>query len=154
MKNFLKSLSEDKTRFALFHKLLDRDNLPLQVPVLKINDYKIERLSSAKFFGVMLDINLIENKFSKNVGLLHEAKQFLNAKAMKSLYFSFIHSYLTYGNVAWYRNSMNKTKNLFSKQKQTTKIIPMTDIHANLNSDEKIKHLDILNLLFLIFTKY
>ena len=90
MKNFLKSLSEDKTRFALFHKLLDRDHLPLQVPVLKIDDYKIERLSSVKFLGVMLDINLIENKFSKNVGLLHEAKQFLNAKAMKSLYFSFI----------------------------------------------------------------
>ena len=40
---------------------------------------------------------------------------------------------------------MSKTKKLFSKQKQT-KIIPMSDIHTNLNSDEKMKHLGILNI--------
>ena len=32
------SLNEDKTRFTFFHKLQDRDNLPLQLPVLKINN--------------------------------------------------------------------------------------------------------------------
>ena len=32
-------------------------------------------------------INIIENKLSKNLGLLHKAKQFLNTKAIKSLYF-------------------------------------------------------------------
>ena len=90
-------------------------------------------------------INIIENKLSKNLGLLHKAKQFLNAKAMKSLYFSFIHSYLTYGNVAWCSTSMNKTKK-FKKQKQAIKTIPMADIHRNLNSDEKMKHLNILNV--------
>ena len=40
----------------------------------------------------------------------------------------------------------NKTKKLFSKQKQAIKIKPMADIHANLNSDDKIKHLDIPNI--------
>ena len=78
-------------------------------------------------------INVTENRLSKNLGLLHKAKQFLNAKAMKSLYFSFIHSYLTYGNVVCCSTSMNKTKKLFSKQKRAIKIIPMADIHANLN---------------------
>ena len=65
---------------------------------------------------------------------------------MKSLYFSFIHNYLTYGNVAWCSTSMNKTKKLFNKQNQAIKIIPMADIHANLNSYEKMKHLDIQNI--------
>ena len=65
---------------------------------------------------------------------------------MKSLYFSFIHTYLTYGNVVWCSISMNKTKKLFSKQKQAIKIIPMADIHTNLNSDEKMKRLDILSI--------
>ena len=65
---------------------------------------------------------------------------------MKSFYFSFIHSYLTYGKVAWCSTSMKKTKKLFGKQKQEIKIIPMAEIHANLNSDEKMKHLDILNI--------
>ena len=94
-------------------------------------------------------INIIENKLSKNLGLLHKAKQFLNAKAMKSLYFSFIHSYLTYGNFVWCSTSLNKTKKLFSKQKQAMKIIPMADIQEILNSDEKMIHLDILNLIFI-----
>ena len=148
------SLNKDKTRFTLFHKLQDRDNLPLQLPVLKINNYEIKRLTSIQFLGVMVDknlnwkdhINIIQNKLSKNLGLLHKAKQFLNAKAMKSLYFSFIHSYLAYGNVVWCSTSMNKTKKLLSKQKQAIKIITMADLHTNLNSDEKTKHLDILNI--------
>ena len=41
---------------------------------------------------------------------------------------------------------MNKTKKLFSKQKQAIKMIPMAGINAFLNSDEKMKHLDILNI--------
>ena len=32
------SLNEDKTRFALFHRPQDRDNLPLRLPALKISD--------------------------------------------------------------------------------------------------------------------
>ena len=35
------------------------------------------------------------------------------------------------------QNTMNKTKKLFSKQNEAIKIIHMTDILANLNSDEK-----------------
>ena len=41
---------------------------------------------------------------------------------------------------------MNKTKKLFSKQKQAIKIVPMGDFHGNLNSVKKMKHLDILNI--------
>ena len=91
-------------------------------------------------------INITENKLFKNLDLLHKVKQFLNAKAMKSLYFSFIHSYLNHGNVAWCSTSMNKTKKLFSKQKQAIKLIPMAEIYGNLNADEKMKYLDIVNI--------
>ena len=93
------SLNEDKTRFTLLHKLQDRDNLPLQLPVLKTNNNEIKTSSSLKFLGVMLDehrnwrdhINVIENKLSKKLGILHKTKQFLNAKAMKSFIF---HSFI------------------------------------------------------------
>ena len=138
----------------LFHKLQDRDNLSLQLPVLKINNYEIERSSSIKFIGVLVDehlnwkdhINIIKNKHCKSLVLLYKDKQFLKAKVRKSLYFLFIDSYLTYGNVAWCSNSMNKTKELFGKQKEAIKIIPMADIHVNLSSGDKINHLDILNI--------
>ena len=93
------SLNEDKTRFTLLHKLQDRDNLSLQLPVLKINNNEIKTSSSLKFLGVMVDehlnwrdhINVIENKLSKKLGILHKTKQCLNAKAMKSFIF---HSFI------------------------------------------------------------
>ena len=64
------SLNEDKTTFTLFHRIQDRDNLPLRLPILKINDYDIKRSSSIKFLGVLVDehlswtdhINILENK--------------------------------------------------------------------------------------------
>ena len=73
-----KSLNEDKTRFTFFHKLQDRDKLSLQLPVLKINNYEIKRSSSITFLRVIVvehlnwkdHINVIENKLSKNLGLL------------------------------------------------------------------------------------
>ena len=70
---------------------------------------------------------------------------------MKSLYFSLIHNYLTYGNGACCSTFINKAKKLFIKQKQSIKIIPIADIHANLNSDEKMKSLDNLNIYKLNF---
>ena len=38
-----KQINEDKTKFILFHKFRDIDNLPVQLTVLKINNYNIER---------------------------------------------------------------------------------------------------------------
>ena len=40
------SLNEGKTKFTLFHKLRDKDNLPLQIPNLKTNNNEIKRSSS------------------------------------------------------------------------------------------------------------
>ena len=48
------SLNEGKTKFTLFHKC-DKDNLPLQLPNLKINNNEIKRSSSIKFLGVLVD---------------------------------------------------------------------------------------------------
>ena len=89
------SLNEGKTKFTLFHKPRDKDNLPLQLPNLKINNNEIKRSSSIKFLGVLVDenltwidhITLVENKLSKNLGLLHKAKNYLNKKFIVSLLF-------------------------------------------------------------------
>ena len=112
------SLNENRTRFPLFHRAQYRHNLPLQLPALKINDYEITRLSSIKFLGILVDEHLswIDHiNTLKKLGLLYKAKPFLNDKAMKSLYFSFSHSYLTYGNIAWRSTSRTKSKKFFSK---------------------------------------
>ena len=70
------SLNESKTKFTLFYKSWDKDNLPL-----KINNFEIKRITPIKL-GIMVDENLtwndhihiLENKLSKNIGLLYRAK--------------------------------------------------------------------------------
>ena len=45
--------------------------------------------------------------------------------ALKNLYFSFIHSYLNYGNTVWTSTSTTKLKKLASKQKQCKIMVRM-----------------------------
>ena len=60
--------------FAFFHKAREKDNIALKLPALFINDKEIERVTSIKFLGVLIDENLtwkehitvIEIKISKN----------------------------------------------------------------------------------------
>ena len=52
------SLNQSKTKFTLFYKSWDNDNLGLKLPILKINNFEIERASSIKFLGIMVDKNL------------------------------------------------------------------------------------------------
>ena len=72
------SLNIKKTKYDFFHKNSVKDNIPLKLSDLHIFNKSIERKSSIKFLGVMLDehitwndhIHAIEKKFAKNIGLL------------------------------------------------------------------------------------
>ena len=43
----------------------------------------------------------IENKIAKIIGLMDKANPFLDKDSLLSLYFSYIHSYINYANLAW-----------------------------------------------------
>ena len=90
--------------------------------------------------------HILENKLSKNLGLLHKAKPFLNAKALTTLYFSFFHSYLTYGNIAWGSTNLTKLKKIASKQRQAVKAIPIPSIDQDSRSPQTMSKLGILNI--------
>ena len=75
---------------------------------LKIGNSIIKRKSSVKFLGVILDenrsckdIETTEKKIAKNIGLLYLTKPYLDETSLKTLYFSYIHSYLNYANIGW-----------------------------------------------------
>ena len=112
------SLNVTKTKFTLFCKPTKIDNIPLKLPSLRINNINIKRESAMNFLGVILDesltwrnhIHTVENKVSKNLGILNKAKPYLNINCLRILYFSFIHSYLTYCNVAWASTYHTKLK--------------------------------------------
>ena len=69
----------------------------------------------------------IGNKFSKNLGKLYKARITLNQKSTKQLYFSFIHSYLTYGSMSWASTNKTKLNNLLMHKKHAARIIFFKD---------------------------
>lgn len=159
------SLNISKTKYTLFFKPSKRNDLPLKLPKIVVNNIDIKRENHIKFLGVLLDENLswkthisaIENKVSRNLGILRKAKPYLNLKSLKSLYFSFIHSYLTYCNIAWASTNQTKLKKLYSKQKLACRIIlgidrftPSNSLLAELNilSIYKLNIHQVLSFMF------
>ena len=59
---FKLSLNADKTKFTLFHKVKQRDNIPVVLPTLKINNSLIKQVDHIKFLGVLFDENLTSYK--------------------------------------------------------------------------------------------
>ena len=75
-----------KTKYTFSHKKSFKDYITLNLSDLHISNKSIERKSSIKFLGVILDehiawnydIHPIEKKLAKNIGLLYRARQFLD----------------------------------------------------------------------------
>ena len=52
------SLNVKKTKYSFFHKSSKKDNIPLRLPNLNINEFTVECQSSIKFLEVWIDENL------------------------------------------------------------------------------------------------
>ena len=125
------SLNIKKTKYTFFHKNSVKDNIPLKLPELKIANRAIERTHAIKFLGVLLDENItwknhicsVEKKLAKNIGLLYRAKYFLDESSLKTVYFSYIHSYLNYANIAWASTYQTKLKTVHYHQKHAGRIV-------------------------------
>ena len=146
------SLNIKKTKYTFFHKNSVKDNIPLKLPDLHIFDKTIERTSSIKLLGVMLDenitwsnhINIIEKKIAKNIGLLYKARALLNKESLKIIYFSYMHSYLNYANIAWASTYFTKLKTIHYQQKHAARIIFYEDILTH--SRPLLRSLNALNV--------
>ena len=120
-----------KTKYSFFHKPSKKDDIPLALPKLSMNNSEIARTESIKFLGVSLDENLswkthikyIENKISKNIGILFKARPFLNKKSLLSLYYSYIHSYINYDSVSWGSSCRTNLRKINSQHKHVLRII-------------------------------
>ena len=129
------SLNVEKTKFSLFHPSRKKSAIPDVLPVLKIDNYNINRDNVTKFLGILIDENLtwkpqIANtlmKVSKSIGILYKSRNTLNKHLLKQLYFSFIHSYLTYGNIAWGSTCKSTLIPLYRCQKHAIRVINFKD---------------------------
>ena len=59
-------------------------------------------------------IKTVESKLAKNIGLLNYASYFLNDLSLKTVYFSYIHSYSNYANITWASTYARKLENKFA----------------------------------------
>ena len=125
------SIKVKKTNFTLFHENSFKGEIPLKLPTLMIGNNSIKRKSSIKFLGVMLDehiswidyVRTVENKIAKSIGLLHLISQFLNEDSLKTEYFSCVHSYFNYANIAWASTYATKSKRVYLKQKHAVHVV-------------------------------
>ena len=106
------------------------DFLPLQLPAMTFNSIEIKRENYIKFLGVIIDENLtwknhikvIENKISKNIGVLYRASHLLDLKNLLKIYFCFVHIYISYANIAWASTFEAKLQGILKKQKHAAQI--------------------------------
>ena len=146
------SLNIKKTKYTFFHKNSIKDNIPLKLPDLHISNKSTERKSSIMFLRVMLDehiawndhIHAIEKKHAENIGLLYRPRQFLDKESLKTIYFSYIHSYLNYANIAWASTYFTKLKTIHYQQKHAARIIFNDDILTH--SRPLLRSLNALNI--------
>ena len=123
------SLNVDKTNFMVFSSNCKKSNkCNIQI---KINDINIERVSYTKFLGVLLDENLswcehirsIENKISRNIGILYKCNKILDSVHLLYLYNSLVLPYLNYCAVIWGNNKKCRLTTLTCLQKKAVRCI-------------------------------
>ena len=120
------SLNYSKTKFIVFTY-----GRTLDFPLIQIAGNNIQQVNEIKFLGLILDYNLsfkahisyIANKISKSVGILYKIRDFVPPDVLRSLYYSFIHPYITYGLEAWYASFKTDSKKIFVLQKKAIRCI-------------------------------
>ena len=89
-------------------------------------------------------IEVVENKMSKNMGVLYRASHLLGFKNLLKIYFSFVHIYISYANIAWASTFKTKLQGILKKQKHAARIT----FHANRfdHSRPLLKEMKALNV--------
>ncbi|MBM3937610.1 MAG: hypothetical protein FJ333_03005 [Sphingomonadales bacterium] len=94
---------------------------------------------SYKLLGVLIDENLsfkyhvnhLQSKISKGIYLLNRVKNILPKKALKSLYFAYIHSHLTYCPIILSCSSNSDITKISKLQKKAIRIISHSSYNAH-----------------------
>ena len=159
------SLNVVKTKWLLLHPLSKRQSLPQTFPNLLIENIHIKREYVTKSLGIFIDDNLswkqqidiVCSKISKSIGILYKSRDILSKQCLKQLYFSFIHNYVNYANIAWASTSKSKLERLYRCQKKAARVIYHKDRYTHVSpllNDMKalnVFQLNIFNILCFMY---
>ena len=109
------ALNVGKTNFVIFRSPQKSSNRNV---TLLMNRKALQQKDHVKYLGVLIDehltwkyhINQVALKISRGIGILAKLKPFLKENLLRSVYFSLVYSYLSYGVQAW-GSAVNSVKN-------------------------------------------
>ena len=90
------------------------------------------------------NIRTVKTKLAKNIRLLYREKHLLEEKSLKSIHFSYIHSYLNYTNIAWASTYRTKLKTMHFHQNHAVRIVFNED--KLIHSRRLLRSRNILNV--------
>ena len=137
------TMNVDKSKSMLFHKR--RKVNPINI---KIDHRTIERVSQFSFLGIMIDenltwknhVNMITNKLSKIIGILHRLKYIYPKHILLTIYNSLFIPHVNFGSLVW-----GTTIECISKlQKKAIRTI--TYSHYIAHTEPLLKKLNLLNV--------
>ena len=123
------SINIDKTRWATFYPTSKKSFMSTKFPELFIDIIKTETVT--KFWGIFIDenvtwkahIKITSTKISKSIVILYRARLTIPRKQLNQFYFSFVHSYLNYANIAWGSTRKTKLFTLYRQQKHAIRLL-------------------------------
>ena len=149
------SLNTSKTQYVLFSKdgRQTYDNL-----VIRINGNSINSTNTANFLGLTIDnkltweyhIRSCKKRISSGLYALNTAKQFVSEAHLRTLYFSLMHSHITYGILLWGTTYQKYLHPLEILQKKAIRIITRSPYNAH--TAELFKRLNILKFHDLLYS--
>ena len=118
-----------------------------------------------KVLGVFIDENLswkqhieiMSSNIFKRMGILYKSRDVLSKQCLKQLYFSFIHGYVNYANIAWASPSKSKLERLYRCQKHAPRVIYHKDWYTHtspLLNDMKTLNVFKLNIFNILCFMY
>ena len=143
------SVNPSKTKYILFTKRCGVDD---QMHNLYIEGTILERVPCTKFLGLYIDEHLswkqhidhCKKKMSSGIYAMNMAKHILSINHLRTLYYSLVHPYATYGIRLWGNTYQKHTKKLEVLQKRALRV--MTGSKYNDPSSPLFKCMHILKL--------
>ena len=139
------SINFKKTHYML----ITSPRKKVDVPVTACD---IEQKSQIKYFGVFIDVCLkwdaqlqyINNKITKNIGILYKLRYYVSMNTLKQLYYMLIYPYLNYGLMSWGTACQTRLKKIKTSHNNCLRCIFFADKREN--ATPYFALLDILKL--------
>jgi Reverse transcriptase (RNA-dependent DNA polymerase) len=145
------TFNANKTKYIIFQQ--KNKQIPIPQPLL-VHGVEIERVSKSKYLGLILDnklnwtdhINYIKSKIKPFLSLLMRTNYLLPSATKLSVYYSNIHSHLTYLSSVWGFSGNTRIEELAKFQNKAIRLIFWQEYRQGSNTDTLYTSHKILNL--------